>query len=150
MYELPLPEKRHQSLRALAVSSGLLSNAHELGRPATAGDDPLEHVDGAVGVDPPLDLNRERFAGVLVDDVQELQDAAVCGRVELEVERPHLIWPLRAQPARRCRRLAEPLPLALARRHPQTLFTPQTGSHATSHKTLARGDTPSSINGEGK
>ncbi|MEJ7792417.1 MAG: hypothetical protein WKF65_10650 [Gaiellaceae bacterium] len=80
------------------------------------GDDPVEDGDGAVGVDPPLDLDGERLAGVLVDDVQQLQDPAVAGRVELEVERPHLVWPLGPQPPRRDGRDAEPLPLALPRR----------------------------------
>jgi hypothetical protein len=62
---------------------------------------------------------------VLVDDVQALEDAPVLGHVELDVERPHVVEPLRAEPRRLRRRDAEPCPLAPADRHPQALLAPQ-------------------------
>jgi hypothetical protein len=52
------------------------------------GHQAVEDGDRGVGVDPPLAADRERLAGVLVDDVQELQGAPVLSLVELEVERP--------------------------------------------------------------
>jgi len=77
-----------------------------------------------VGVDAAVDLDRERFAGVFVDDVQQLQHPAVEGAVELEVERPDVIGPLRTQASRRRRRGPKTLPLAPLRRHAQALLTP--------------------------
>ena len=91
----------------------------------SSGDDAIEHRDGVVGVDPSFHLDRQCFAGVLVDDVQEFQDATVRGRVELEVERPHLIRTLRAQPRAGDGGDAEALPLAPLGRHPQALLAPQ-------------------------
>jgi hypothetical protein len=98
---------------------------HQLGPAALAGDDPVECADGVVGVDPPVDLDRQRFAGVLVNDVQQLQHPPVDGGVELEIERPRVVGSLRAKPRRWCCRAADALPLALALRHPQPLLAPQ-------------------------
>jgi hypothetical protein len=42
-------------------------------------------------------VHRERFAGELVDDVEQLDRAAVDGLVELEVDRPYVIGPLSPQ-----------------------------------------------------
>ena len=58
---------------------------HERGR--TAGHrDRVERRDDLVRVAVPADHDRRALAGVLVDDVQQLQRVAVCSRVELEVE----------------------------------------------------------------
>lgn len=100
---VPVPVKRHQSRSAAAVSSG-----------------PLPHR-------PPGDLDRERLPGVLVDDVEQLEDAAVGGLLELEVQRPYLVRPLGGLPLRGHRRVAEALPFAPAGRHPQPFLPPQPG-----------------------
>ncbi len=50
----------------------------------TLSDDLLEHRDGLIGADGPVDVHHQRFAGELVDDVQQLDDAAVGGLVELK------------------------------------------------------------------
>ncbi len=48
--------------------------------------DPVEHVDDLVSVDAALGLHRQRLAGELVNDIEQLHRAAVVGHVELEVE----------------------------------------------------------------
>ena len=121
----PLPPKRHQSRTALAVISGPLSIRTSSGPAAALADDLVEHADGVVGVDRAGDPDREGLAGVLVDDVEQLQRPAVDGGVELEVERPDVVGPLGPQPRRRHGRLAEPLALPLPLRHPQALLAPQ-------------------------
>jgi hypothetical protein len=74
------------------------------------------------------DEHHQRLTGELVDDVAQLQRAAVGGLVELEVKRPHLPGALGPQPPGRClgRRVSEPAALALALRHPEPLLAPQT------------------------
>jgi len=52
---------------------------------AAPGGEALEHGDRLIGADAALDEHLERLEGELVDDVQELQRAAVGGLVELEV-----------------------------------------------------------------
>ena len=54
----------------------------------------MQIVRGAVAADP----HRERFSGVLVNDVRQLQPASVGGLVELEVNRPHVIRSQRSEP----------------------------------------------------
>ena len=105
---------------------GVVVHADELQWSAARRNDPLEHGDGAVGVDSPLDLDRERLPSVLVDDVQQLEDAAILGRVDLEVERPHPVRPAGAEPRRLGRRAPEPV--ALATRRLMTLRSNQTSS----------------------
>src|SRR3954451_23258272 len=85
----------------------------------------LERLDGVVGGDAGRDVHRQRFAGELVDDVEQLDRAAVDGLIELEVDRPHVPRPLGAQPIGRNRGLAETLALAPPRRNPQALLAPQ-------------------------
>jgi len=65
-----------------------------LGRSTASGHQAIEDRDRGVGIDPSPALDRERLTGVLVDDVQELQDPPVGGLVELEVERPDLVGAL--------------------------------------------------------
>jgi hypothetical protein len=48
---------------------GVVVHADEPQWSAARGHDSLERGDGAVGVDSPLDLDRERLPNVLVDDV---------------------------------------------------------------------------------
>ena len=67
----------------------------------------------------------KRLAGVLVDDVQELQDPSVGGLVELVVERPDLIGVLGAQALGRHGRLSEALALAPAGGNSQALLAPE-------------------------
>ncbi len=54
-------------------------------RGAALGDQALQDRDGLVGVDRAGPLDRQRLAGELVDDVEELQLAAVGSRVVSEV-----------------------------------------------------------------
>jgi hypothetical protein len=62
--------------------------------------------------------------GVLVDDVGELEPAAVAGLVELKVDRPHMVRPLRAKPLGALGTDAAPLAGAL-RRPLQAFFSPE-------------------------
>ena len=82
---------------------GAVVHPHELGGGAALADDLVEHPDGVVGVDRAGDADRQGLAGVLVDDVQQLQRPAVDGRVELEVQRPDVVGPLGPQPLGRAR-----------------------------------------------
>jgi len=61
-----------------------------LGRSTASGHQAIEDRDRGVGIDPSPALDRERLTGVLVDDVQELQDPPVGGLVELEVAQTSL------------------------------------------------------------
>ncbi len=81
-----------------------------------------------VGVDRASDADREGFAGVLVDDVEQLQRAAIDGGVEPEVQRPHVVGVLGTEPLGRDGRLAEPEPLPLPLRHAQPLLAPVGGN----------------------
>ena len=103
---------------------GAVVAAHVRGRAALVGE-PLEHGDGLVGVDAPRDVHRQRLAGELVDDVEQLEHAAVGGLIELEVQRPHVIGPLGPQPVGGHGRLAEALALAAPRRDPQAFLAPE-------------------------
>jgi hypothetical protein len=57
-------------------------------------------------------FDREGLAGELVDDVQQLENPAVGGLIELEVQRPHVIGCLGPQPLGWDGRGAEALSLA--------------------------------------
>jgi len=70
---------------------GPVVHPHELGPAAAPAGDPVEHPDGVVGIDAPLDLDRQGFAGVLVDEPEQLQHPPVAGGIELEVERPDVV-----------------------------------------------------------
>ena len=71
---------------ARSWSARAVVHAHELGPAAALADDLVEHRHGSVGVAAAGDLGRKRLSGVLVDDVQQPQYAAVADRVELKVE----------------------------------------------------------------
>jgi hypothetical protein len=121
----PLPPSRHQSRRALAVISGPLSIRTSSGavpRSRTIWSSTPTAWSASIEAG---DADRERLAGVLVDDVQQLQGAAVDGCVELEVDRPDVVGSPGPQPRGRDGRVAEPEPLPLALRHAQALFAPQ-------------------------
>jgi hypothetical protein len=89
------------------------------------GDQAVQHSDGGVSVDPAIDLDGHGLAGVLVHDIEQLQDPPVLGLVELVVQRPHMIGMLGSQPIRWRRGGAQPLALAPPGGHPQTLLAPQ-------------------------
>jgi dienelactone hydrolase len=83
------------------VADAAVEALHERVLPRAPGFDecragPAE-VDHPIGIDAALRFHRERLAGELVDDVEQLDRAAVVGDVELEVERPYVIWALRAE-----------------------------------------------------
>ena len=125
MYALPARENRHQSLQRVRGQLGPVVATDERRRGRTLGDEALQGADGLVGVDAAVHAHRQRLAGELVDDVQQLEDPPVGGLVKLEVQRPHVIWCLSSQPLGRGRRVAEPLALAAALGYPQALLAPQ-------------------------
>ena len=94
-------------------------------RGAALAAQPLQRRDDRVSVDRALDEHHQRLAGELVENVQQLQRPSVGGLVELEVERPHVVEPLGAQPLGRDRRVSQPPALALAHRDSQPLLAPQ-------------------------
>jgi hypothetical protein len=76
-----------------------------------------------VGIAGSPDPHGQGFAGVFVDDVEELEPAPVGGLVELEVQRPHVVGPLGAQQRPTAWRSG---PFAAARRRTaKSLVTPQ-------------------------
>jgi hypothetical protein len=79
----PQPTSRHQSPTALAAISGRVVHPYELRRGAALADDLVEHPHGVIGVDRAGDADRERLAGVLVDDVEQLQRPAVGRSVDV-------------------------------------------------------------------
>lgn len=72
----------------MSVELGSVVEPQERRRTAPEDREPVQDGDDVVGVDGPVDVDREGFAGELVDHVQHLQGAAVGGDVELEVQRP--------------------------------------------------------------
>ena len=87
----PVPQRVGGHLRPVVA-------AHEPGRGPALADEAVEHVDGLVGVDPAVALDRQRLAGELVHDVQQLEVVPVSGLIPLEVDRPHVIGRLGPQP----------------------------------------------------
>jgi hypothetical protein len=75
--------------------------AAQHGRVATLGGESVELVDDLVGGDGAFDQSAEAFAGVLVDDGDDLDGPAVGGGVELEVHRPHPVRRIRGHRAGR-------------------------------------------------
>ena len=65
---------------------------------APVGDQVVQDVDEVISGAAAPHPHRERFTGVLVDDVGQLQPPAIGGLVELEVDRPDVIGPLGTQP----------------------------------------------------
>ena len=63
----------------------------QMRRRAPLGDERVDDRDDIVGSAVASDAHGQRLAGVLVDDVAQLDPAAVGGLVELEVNRPHMI-----------------------------------------------------------
>ena len=61
----------------------------DVGRCASLGGEFVECGGDLIGVDGTIDFDREGFAGEFVDDVEELDLAAIRGGVELEVHGPH-------------------------------------------------------------
>jgi len=114
----PVPKRVGGHLRPVVT-------AHEPGGGPAVGDEPLEHCDGLIRVDPPATLDRQRLTGELVHDMQQLQVVPVSGLIPLEVDRPHVVRPIGSQPRRGHRGLAQPLTLAPPLRHPQPLLAPQ-------------------------
>src|SRR5215216_6670955 len=75
-----------------SISTSLSMNitADEPRWPATLIDQMVQDVDGGIGVDPAVHGDGQGFAGVLVHDVEQLQDPSIEGLVELVVQRPHV------------------------------------------------------------
>jgi hypothetical protein len=69
------------------------------------------------------DAHRQGFAGVLVDDVGELESRTIGGLIELKVDGPHLVRPHRPQPVAAADMQAPALTAVL--RPPQAFRPPQ-------------------------
>ena len=121
----PGPREAAPVAQGVGGQLGTVVAADERRRRATLADEPVEHGDGVVGVDAAAALDRQRLPRELVNHVQQLQDPAVGGLIELEVKRPHVIGPLGPQPVGRNRRVPQALALAPPDRHPETLLAPQ-------------------------
>jgi hypothetical protein len=91
---------------------GAVVAADEARGPAALGDQAVQDSDGGVGVDPPVNLDGQGLAGVLVHDVEQLEGPCLGGLVELVVQRPHMVRVLGGQPIRRVGGGAEALALA--------------------------------------
>ncbi len=103
---------------------GAVVGAEVRWRGAALGDQAFEDRDGLVGVDRASALDRQRLAGELVDDVEELQFAAVGGRVVLEAQRPDVVRSLGAEPVGGRGRFPEPAALARLLGDAKALLTP--------------------------
>ena len=123
MKTVSTPLKRHQSATAASDELWAVVEPQERGR-AAFGRESVEGRDDLVRVAVPADDDRRAFAGELVDDVQQLQRAAIDGRVEQEVQRPQRV---RCDRTHRADRGADPtvwlLPFPI--RHFQSFLTPQ-------------------------
>jgi hypothetical protein len=53
--------------------------------PAALGDQAVKHGDGGIRIDAPVDGDRQGLAGVLIHDVEQLEDPAIEGLVELVI-----------------------------------------------------------------
>jgi hypothetical protein len=97
---------------------------------AAVGGDVVEDVDGGVGVDGVGDDVCEGLAGVLVDDVQDLQDPPVGGGVELLVQRPYMVRVVGLEPVSWSGGLPDPATLTTPRGHSEAFLSPQPPHHA--------------------
>lgn len=61
------------------------------------GNEAFEHADQLVCSDGAGHLDGQALAGVLVDDVEQLEDLGVVGLVELEIDGPHNVGASRAE-----------------------------------------------------
>jgi hypothetical protein len=80
---------------------GTVVAADELGASASGAEDLVQAGDGGIGVDAVVDEIGEGLAGVLVDDVQNLDCAPSAGDVDLVVERTPVVRSLGPQPCAR-------------------------------------------------
>jgi hypothetical protein len=55
------------------------------------GDETLQGRNHVVPSDRPVDIHRQCFTGVFINDVQQLQTSQISGFVELEIKTPHMI-----------------------------------------------------------
>ncbi len=113
----PVPERVGGHLRAVVAPD-------EPGRRPALDDKAVEHLDGLVGVDAAVALDRQRFTRELVHHVQQLEVVPVGGLIPLKVDRPHMIGPLSPQPLGRDGQLAQPLAFAALGRHSEALLAP--------------------------
>ena len=98
MWAVWVPQMRHQSLSAGRCELGAVVHAQVSGG-ASLGDEALDCGGDAVGVDAVGGLDAEGLSGELVDDVEQLDAAQAGGLVELEVQGPHVVGALGAQPS---------------------------------------------------
>lgn len=91
---------------------------------APLGGEALQNCHRLLGVDRAIDLDRQGLAGELVDDVQELQLAAVICGVVLEVEGPDVVGELGPEALGGHRGLAQAPALLGLDGHAQPLLAP--------------------------
>ena len=109
-----VPQRPRDHLRAI-ISPEILWGT-------SLGDELLDDGDDVLGGAGPVDPDRECLAGVLIDDVAELDAAAVGRLIELEVHGPHLVRLGRSQT--RCLPVAHPAALAGPHRPSEALLAP--------------------------
>jgi hypothetical protein len=114
----PVPKRVRGHLRTVVTPD-------ELRTAALLGDDPVQYFHDLVAIDAALGFHRQRLAGELVHDVEQLDRTAVFGDVPLEIKGPHMIGTLGAQPVAWHRGIPTSLAFAALGRHPQPLLPPQ-------------------------
>ncbi len=129
--------KRHQSAMAWATNSGPLSKRTYTGAPRSRTRRSRTATTWSASMRA-VDLDRQGFAGELVDHVQHLEGAAVGGGVELEIHRPHHV---RSDRAHRPDRDADPGEALLAAplRHTQAFVAPQAADPFVVHRSGLHG-----------
>jgi hypothetical protein len=90
----PVPKRVRGHLRTVVTPD-------ELRTAALLGDDPVQYFHDLVAIDAALGFHRQRLAGELVHDVQELEVVPVRGLIPLKMDRPRdrAAAPAAGQPA---------------------------------------------------
>ena len=76
---------------AESLDNLFIARGSQVARRAVDADELREHLNHAAGSDPTRDVDRQAFAGPLVDDRQALERLPVGAGIEHEVVRPHVV-----------------------------------------------------------
>ena len=87
-----VPRMRHWSLRAHTCQFGAVVHSEMLGGSPLCGE-ALQHTDDTVSVDAAGYVHGQSLACELACDVEQLEPTTLCGLIELEVQRPHMVRP---------------------------------------------------------
>ena len=116
-----VPQMRHQARGAAETNSGQLSMRGWAEAPRWRTRRSMAVM--APSASMLCGLDREGLSGELVDVIEQLDAAQIGGLLELEVQHPHMVWALGAQPSGGAADEAAALGFAL-RRALQTLVAP--------------------------